>query len=130
MSDIEREIVVLVQANCKSLVEDWLRGIRDKVTRAKIERQIDKLSRGRGEQKNLKSVSELKIDLGPGYRVYYHLLDGNTLVVLIGGGDKSSQSKDIENARQLRKEFVDGGYSESALRSWKEDQQDEREIDT
>lgn len=74
-SDPERKLVMLVQANDKCPVEEWIRGLRDKVTRLKIERQIDKLARGLGLQKSLGSVSELKIDLGPGYRVYYALLD-------------------------------------------------------
>ncbi|MDQ2687438.1 MAG: hypothetical protein M3Y28_06180, partial [Armatimonadota bacterium] len=90
----------------------------DKPTRLRILRQIDKLRRGLGVQKNLKGVAELKIDLGPGYRVYYALLDQKTLVVLLGGGDKSSQSKDIEKARQLWKAFEDGGSAEVALQVW------------
>ncbi len=118
MSETERRLAVLVQPNNKSPLEEWLRGLRDKPTRLKILRQIDKLRRGLGVQKNLKNIAELKIDLGPGYRVYYALLDANTLVVLIGGGDKSSQSKDIETARQLWQAFEDSGHTEAALRTW------------
>jgi len=114
MSQVERRIAVLIQENNKSPVEEWLRDIRDKPTRLKILRQIDKLRRELGVQKNLNGVTELKIDLGPGYRVYYALLGQKTLVVLIGGGDKSSQSKDIASARQLWKAFEEGGYAEAA----------------
>lgn len=105
MDDAERRLVMLVQANDKCPVEEWLDGVRDKVTRARVIRQIDKLSRGLGVQKGLQGVAELKIDIGPGYRVYYAFLDQKTLVVLIGGGDKSSQSRDIAQARRLWAEF-------------------------
>jgi putative addiction module killer protein len=118
MSDGERRLAVLVQTNGKAPFEEWLQGIRDKTTRLKILRQIDKLTRDLGTQKHLKGIAELKIDLGPGYRVYFALLDQKTLVVLIGGGDKSSQSKDIENAGRMWKEFEDSGHAEAALRLW------------
>ncbi len=118
MSEAERSLAVLIQANGKSPLEEWLRGLRDKPTRLRVLRQIDKLRRDLGVQKSLKDVSELKIDLGPGYRVYYALLDQNTVVVLIGGGDKSSQSKDIESARQRWEAFENGGHAEAALRAW------------
>jgi putative addiction module killer protein len=97
------------------------------VTRARIERHIYKLSRGLGVQKGLKGVYELKIDIGPGYRVYYAFLDQKTLVVLIGGGDKSSQSRDIVDVRRLWEEFEKGGHSLVALRAWKEAQQKDAE---
>lgn len=119
---MERKLVVLVLVGGSSPLENWIRGLRDKPTRLKILRQIDKLRRGLGDQKNLNGISELKIDLGPGYRVYYALLNRNTFVVLLGGGDKSSQSKDITAARQLWKDFEDGGHMESSLRAWNETQ--------
>ena len=119
-SDPECKLVMLVQSNDKCPVEEWIRGIRDKVTRLKIERQIDKLARGLGLQKSLGSISELKIDLGPDYRIYYALLDQKTLVVLLSGGDKSDQGRDIAQAKQLWQDFEDSGHSEAALRSWRE----------
>lgn len=119
---MERKLVVLALTDGSSPVEDWVCGLRDKPTRLKILRQIDKLKRGLGEQKNLNGISELKIDLGPGYRVYYALLDRNTLVVLLGGGDKSSQSKDIVAARQLWQDFKDSGQAKTSLRAWNETQ--------
>ena len=119
---MDRKLVVLVLVGGSSPIEEWVRGLRDKSTRLKILRQIDKLRRGLGDQKNLSGISELKIDLGPGYRVYYALLNRNTLVVLLGGGDKSSQSKDIAAARQFWKDFEDGGHAEASLRTWSETQ--------
>lgn len=118
MRDDERKLTVLVLADGKAPMEEWLRGLRDKPTRLRILRQIDKLRRDLGLQKSLKGIAELKIDLGPGYRVYYALLDPKTLVVLIGGGDKSTQGKDIAAARRLWQDFEAGGHSQAALREW------------
>jgi putative addiction module killer protein len=122
IGDTERTLLVLLQDNDKSLVEEWLGKIRDKTTLVKIVFQIDKLSRGLGLTKNVKVVSELKIDLGPGYRVYYALLDADTIVVLIGGGSKKTQSRDIQDAQNLWDAFVKSDRPEAALRAWQRDQ--------
>lgn len=118
---------MLVLDNDKCPVEEWLDRVRNKPTRARIERQIDKLARGLGEQKGLQGIVELKIDFGPGYRVYYAYLDEKTIVVLIGAGDKSNQAKDIAEARHLWADFKAGGFSETALKTWKEEQAVEEE---
>ena len=55
-------------------------------------------------------VSELRIDYGPGYRVYFLRIDGD-LAVLLLGGDKSTQRQDVERARELARELVKGGSS-------------------
>jgi putative addiction module killer protein len=81
--------------------EEWYAGIRDKETRARIRARILQLVRGLfGDNRHLGGVAELKLDFGPGYRIYY-VKQGDTLVILLAGGDKSSQSKDIERARAL-----------------------------
>ncbi len=68
--------------------------------------RIDRLIEGNpGQHRDLTDgVSELKIDVGPGYRVYFALL-GMTLLLLLAGGDKSTQQKDIAKAIQLAKDF-------------------------
>lgn len=66
MSDAERKLVMLVLDNDKCPVEEWLDRVRNKPTRARIERQIDKLARGLGEQKGLQGIVELKLTLGRG----------------------------------------------------------------
>ncbi len=84
----------------------WLDGLADRVTRARIQVRIERLIHGNpGQHRHLPNgVSELKIDLGPGYRVYYAQRSGG-LLVLLAGGDKSSQRRDIARAGYLAREF-------------------------
>ena len=81
---------------------DWLDGLRDVKGRARIQAGIDRLACGNpGKHRNLqRGVSELKVDVGPGYRVYYTSREG-VLIILLCGGDKSTQSKDIRLAYRL-----------------------------
>ncbi len=85
---------------------DWLDRLRDHAGRARVLVRVDRLIHGNpGSHRNLQSgVSELKIDFGPGDRVYYTQRDEQLLLLLIGG-DKSSQAKDIAKAQQLAKDF-------------------------
>jgi putative addiction module killer protein len=85
---------------------DWLDRLRDQAGRARILVRVDRLIHGNpGDHRNLQGgVSELKIDFGPGYRVYY-TQRGEQLLLLLIGGDKSSQAKDIAKAQQLAKDF-------------------------
>ena len=77
----------------------WLEGLRDLRDRAKVLARIERLIGGNpGDVRPVGSdVSELRINYGPGYRVYY-LQRGTTLIILLAGGDKSSQVKDIDEA--------------------------------
>jgi putative addiction module killer protein len=80
----------------------WLEGLRDLRGRAKVLARIERLIGGNpGDVRPVGSgVSELRINYGPGYRVYY-LQRGTTLIILLAGGDKSSQVKDIDGALLL-----------------------------
>jgi putative addiction module killer protein len=80
----------------------WLEGLRDLRDRAKVLARIERLIGGNpGDVRPVGSgVSELRINYGPGYRVYY-LQWGTTLIILLAGGDKSSQVKDIDGALLL-----------------------------
>ena len=80
----------------------WLDGLRDLRGRAKVQARIERLIGGNpGDVKPVGAgVSELRINYGPGYRVYY-LQRGTTLIILLAGGDKSSQAKDIDEALML-----------------------------
>jgi len=81
---------------------DWLDNLRDRRAQRRIDARLRRLRRGNfGDVKVVGgSVSELRIDYGPGYRVYF-TRKGNTLVLLLAGGDKKSQQKDIALARLL-----------------------------
>ena len=80
----------------------WFRTLRDRRAKARIQVRIDRLSLGNpGDVVPVgEGVSELRIDYGPGYRVYF-VQRGTTLVVLLAGGDKRSQSRDIRLALAL-----------------------------
>ena len=83
---------------------EWIDGLKDLAGRARIQARIERLVNGNPGQHRVLSggVSELKIDSGPGYRVYYSKR-GNRLLVLLAGGDKSTQEKDIRTALVLMK---------------------------
>jgi putative addiction module killer protein len=78
---------------------DWLAGLRDTRAKSAIIRRINRIELGNfGDHKQLRDgVSELRIDVGQGYRVYY-ALSGKTIVLLLCGGDKRQQSADIDRA--------------------------------
>jgi putative addiction module killer protein len=80
----------------------WLDGIQDLRTRARILVRIERLSAGNhGDAKPVgEGVSELRIDYGSGYRVYYKK-QGRTVIILLAGGDKKSQTKDIKTALRM-----------------------------
>ncbi len=80
----------------------WFEKLRDRQARARILARIRRLSLGNpGDVEPVgEGVSEMKIDYGPGYRVYYKQR-GKTLVVLLAGGDKKSQKRDINKAQEL-----------------------------
>jgi len=82
----------------------WINSLKHLAGRARIQVRVDRLVHGNpGNHRNLaQGISELKIDFGPGYRVYY-TKRGNRLLILLAGGDKSTQRRDIETAINLAK---------------------------
>ena len=83
---------------------EWINSLEDLACRSRIQVRVDRLAHGNpGSHRNLtQGISELKIDFGPGYRVYYSKR-GDRLLILLAGGDKSTQRKDIEMAIHLAK---------------------------
>lgn len=81
---------------------EWFANLRDKQARARINTRIRRLSLGNsGDVKPVgEGISELRIDFGPGYRVYF-LQRGREVVILLAGGDKRTQQKDIQTALEL-----------------------------
>ncbi len=80
----------------------WLDGLRDIRARARVMARIERLSEGNpGDVKPVgKGISELRINYGPGYRVYYKQ-QARHMIILLAGGDKRTQAKDIKTAQHL-----------------------------
>jgi putative addiction module killer protein len=93
-------------AGGRDVFGEWLAGLKDIRTKAKILARVDRLSLGNfGDCKPLGAgLFELRIDWGPGYRVYYATI-GRTCVLLLCGGDKSRQSADIRRATEYLKDY-------------------------
>jgi len=80
----------------------WFDSLKDRNARMRIDIRIRRISLGNfGDVKPVgEGVSEIRIDYGPGYRIYY-VQKKNTVIILLSGGDKSTQLKDIQKAREL-----------------------------
>ncbi|HAO31419.1 MAG TPA: addiction module antitoxin RelB [Candidatus Competibacteraceae bacterium] len=80
----------------------WFSSLRDRLAKTRIDIRVRRLSLGNaGDAKPVgEGVSELRIDHGPGYRVYF-VQRGSVLIVLLAGGDKSTQAQDIRKAKTL-----------------------------
>jgi len=85
----------------------WIDNLKDSACRARVLMRVDRLIHGNpGNHRNLtEGVSELKIDVGPGYRVYYSIR-GDELLLLLAGGSKATQAKDIARALELNRSFL------------------------
>ena len=88
----------------------WLEDLRDLRARARVQARIERLIGGNpGDIKPVGSgVSELRINYGPGYRVYFQQ-KGSTLIILLAGGDKASQPRDIDEALSLARQIKEKG---------------------
>ena len=86
--------------------DTWFRGLRDVRARARIAARLDRMADGNfGDVKPVgHGISELRIDYGPGYRVYF-ILRGSILVVVLAGGDKRTQHADIQTARRIASDW-------------------------
>jgi putative addiction module killer protein len=85
---------------------EWFNGLRDRTAKTRIDIRIRRLSLGNpGDVKPVgEGVSELRVDYGPGYRIYF-MQKADVLIVLLVGGDNSSQDRDIRNAKNLAREL-------------------------
>lgn len=92
----------MVEIRKTDIFVKWLDGLRDIQARSRVLVRIERLAAGNpGDVKPVgEGVSELRIDYGPGYRVYF-VKQGQTLIVLLAGGDKSTQATDIRTALHL-----------------------------
>jgi putative addiction module killer protein len=102
----EKEVRTYLRPDGTCPFNDWLESLRDRQTRARIRARINRVRLGNfGDCKSVgRGVSELRIDHGPGYRVYFGIA-GTKLVILLCGGDKSSQSGDIRKAIEYWEDY-------------------------
>ena len=83
---------------------DWLLGLKDIKAKSAIHARIGRLGYGLfGDCKRIGNISELRVNVGPGYRVYF-TMRGSDIILLLVGGDKSSQDRDIKLAKKLAEE--------------------------
>jgi putative addiction module killer protein len=101
-----KEVVVFRAHDGRVPFEEWLDELNDKKAVARVLARLARVRQGNlGDCKSVgEGVSELRVDYGPGYRVYFGQ-EGRTLVVLLGGGDKRTQDRDIRIAKQHWREF-------------------------
>jgi len=106
---VEKTLLIYETAGGKCPFSEWLTSLKDVKGRAVIRARLERVRLGNlGNCRNVgDGVSELKVSFGPGYRVYFGQ-DGLKLIVLLIGGDKSSQKRDIEKAKLLWCEYKHG----------------------
>lgn len=99
---LPRPVEVYLDCYGRAPFSTWLEGLRNRAARARIRVRIDRLRLGNfGDCKPVgEGVKELRIDCGPGYRVYFGEAEGR-VVLLLCGGDKHTQASDIERARSF-----------------------------
>ncbi|MFB9911747.1 type II toxin-antitoxin system RelE/ParE family toxin [Rhizobium paknamense] len=96
--------LAMIEVRKTQAFTDWLKSLKDVRARARILVRIDRLSEGLlGDAKFFDGIGELRITEGPGYRVYF-VQRGKEIIILLSGGDKSTQAKDIKRAKEMAKE--------------------------
>lgn len=103
---MQYEILVYENAQGIRPYQKWLEKMRNPQALVQIQKRIQRMANGNfGDCKALGSgLWELRIDCGPGYRIYYAVY-GNKIIVLFAGGDKSTQAEDIARSQQFKKDY-------------------------
>lgn len=106
----QRTILIYSDARGREPLSEWMRSLKDKKVRAAVMVRIDRMEHGNfGDHASVgDGVQELRIQLGPGYRVYFGM-DDEGIVILLGGGTKRSQRRDIERAKQIWRKYRQHG---------------------
>lgn len=96
-----KTIEIFIDTNGKAPFENWFYSLRDAVARRKIRKRLDRAEEGNLGECNFVGggVYEMKIDFGPGYRIYFGQA-GSKIIILLCGGDKSTQQKDVKKAQE------------------------------
>lgn len=102
----ERIVLTYIKADGSTPFNDWLEALKDRKARAIIRTRINRVRLGNlGDCKSVgEGVRELRIRFGAGYRVYFGQ-EGDTIIILLSGGDKSSQNRDINLAQRYWKDY-------------------------
>ena len=101
----EKDILVYKTRDGKEPFVEWLFSLRDKIVRHRIEARIDRIKHGNyGDHKRFHGIIELRLDFGKGYRIYCGE-DGSKIIILLAGGDKASQDKDIKEAVEYWRDY-------------------------
>ncbi|WP_036487494.1 type II toxin-antitoxin system RelE/ParE family toxin [Myxosarcina sp. GI1] len=102
----EKTILTYVKADGSAPFNDWLEALRDRKARAIVRARLNRIRLGNlGDCKSVgEGVKELRIKFGAGYRVYFGQ-EGDAIVILLSGGDKSSQDKDIRQAKKYWQDY-------------------------
>ena len=98
----------MIEIRETEIFTDWFDGLKDRRAKARIQARIDRVEMGNfGDVAPVgDGVSELRIFYGPGYRVYF-IQRGSVVVILLSGGDKSTQTSDIARAKEIAKQIED-----------------------
>ncbi|HYX15419.1 MAG TPA: type II toxin-antitoxin system RelE/ParE family toxin [Nostoc sp.] len=101
-----REIRNYLTVDGKNIFDEWLDSLQDRRAKAKIRARLDRVEDGNlGDCKSVgEGVFELRIDYGPGYRIYFGQ-EGITIIILLCGGDKSTQKQDVDKAQEYWKDY-------------------------
>jgi putative addiction module killer protein len=96
----------MMEVRQTAIFEKWFENLKDRKARSRIQARVDRLELGNfGDVAPVgDGISELRIFYGPGYRVYF-IQQGSVIVILLSGGDKSTQQADIANAKVLAKQL-------------------------
>lgn len=107
---MQREITIYQTSSGKSPFLNWLYSLKDKVVRYRIESRIDRIRQGNyGDHKRFSGLIEIRMSFGKGYRLYC-LEDGDRLLILLMGGDKSSQQEDVQDALKYKEDYYEQRY--------------------
>lgn len=95
----------MIEIRQTAIFAKWLGGLKDRKASEIIARRIVRVQSGlMGDVKMFDGIGELRVDYGPGYRIYF-VRRGNVLIILLCGGEKNSQDRDIAKAKQMAKEI-------------------------
>lgn len=102
---MEKDVIIYQAKDGREPYTQWLYSLRDKVLKNRIETREDRIRFGNyGDHKRFLGIIELRLDFGKGYRIYC-AEDGDKVVVLLIGGDKGSQYKDIQRALEYWRDY-------------------------